>query len=275
MRSSFLSVFYKEFLKWQASFHICLSRSLTYKMNFLAMMTVPVLVFFLIKYSLWTSIYSVNPVKEIQGYTLSRMIEYQFWIFIFDLFVRSYFFSENISSDIRLGRISSFLLYPFHFIAYQFSSFISDKAIQFFIAVCCFILVISTGLIQEPLISNILKFGFLIFLAALYWFFIQIIIGVSAFWLEETWSLNVAIRFISAFLSGTILPLDFFPKFLADFLLWTPFPYLAYFPAQILMGNEFSFVFCISILFFWIGLFFFISKWIWRKGLNLYTAVGI
>ena len=201
------------------------------------MMTVPILVFFFIKYSLWTSIYSVNPVKEIQGYTLSRMIEYQFWIFIFDLFVKSYFFSENISSDIRLGRISSFLLYPFHFIAYQFSFFMSDKVIQFFIAVCCFILVVSTGLIQAPLVSNILKFSFLIFLAALYWFFIQMIVGVSAFWLDETWSLNASIRFISAFLSGAILPLDFFPKFLADFLLWTPFPYLAYFPCSNFNGK--------------------------------------
>ena len=238
------------------------------------MMIVPVLVFFAIQYSLWSSIFAVHPEKEIQGYTLARMIEYQFWILIFDLFIRSYFFSENVSSDIRLGKISSFLLYPFHFISHQFNLFLSDKILQFVIAGSCFTLVLIMGWIEMPLLSNLLRAGFLILLVALYWFFIQMIIGFVSFWLDETWGLNVAIRFISAFLSGSILPLDFFPDFLSSILFWTPFPYLVYFPIQILMGREVDFLSCLSVLLFWTLLFFLISKWIWRKGLNLYTGAG-
>ena len=239
------------------------------------MMTVPVLIFFAIKYSLWSSIYAVNPKTEIQGYTLARMIEYQFWILIFDLFIRSYFFSQNVSSDIRLGKISSFLLYPFHFISYQFNLFLSDKILQFVIASSCLALVLSIGWVEMPPLSNVLKAGLLILLVALYWFFIQMIIGFVSFWLDETWSLNVAIRFISAFFSGSILPLDFFPEFLTHILFWTPFPYLVYFPIQILMGQEVDFLSCFSILLFWTFIFFLISKAIWKKGLNLYTAAGI
>lgn len=266
---------YKNFLKWQTSVQVFLSRSLIYKANFLAILIIPVFVFFAIQYSLWHSIYSSNPEKEIQGYTLSRMIEYQFWVFIFNLFVRSYFFSENISSHIRLGKISSFLLYPFHFIAYQFSSFISDKIIQFTIASFCFLIIVSMGLVQTPSILDILKFLSFIFLITLYWFFAQIILGFFSFWLEETWSLNTAVRFISAFLSGSILPLEFFPKFLTDLLLWTPFPYLAYFPVQILTGQGGDFFNSLFILLFWVIFLFFLSIKIWKKGLNLYTGTGM
>jgi len=268
-------ILYKEFLKWQASLSISLSRSLTYKLNFLSMMTVPVLIFFAIKYSLWSSIYAVNPQQEIQGYTLSRMIEYQFWILIFDLFIRSYFFSQNVSSDIRLGKISSFLIYPFSFLAYQFNLFLSDKVLQFVIALSCLILVLSLGWIDLPSFSRLSKAFALILTVALYWFFIQMIIGFLSFWLDETWSLNVAIRFISAFFSGSILPLDFFPSFLSQILYWTPFPYLVYLPISLLMGEDIDFLRCFVILCCWTFCFFLISKIIWKKGLKLYTAAGI
>lgn len=239
------------------------------------MMTVPVLIFFAIKYSLWSSIYATHSGIDIKGYTLARMIEYQFWILIFDLLIRSYFFSENVSSDIRLGKISSFLLYPFHFISYQFNLFLSDKILQLIISSFFLAFVLSLGWIEIPLFSHILKAVSLILLVALYWFFIQMILGFMSFWLDETWSLNVAIRFISAFLSGSILPLDLFPELLAKILYWTPFPYLVYFPIQILMGEDVDFLSCFFTLSFWTFLFFLISIRIWKKGLKFYTAAGI
>ena len=265
----------KDFLKWTASLKICLTKSLNYKINFILMMIVPVCVFFAIKYNLWSSIYAVHPEKEIQGYTLSQMIEYQFWILVFDLFIRSYFFSENISSDIRLGKISSFLLYPFGFINYQFALFVSDKLLQFFIAGFCFSLVLTMGWIDFPLVLNLLKSLCLILMIGLFWFFIQMTLGCLSFWLEETWSLNVSVRFVSAFLSGSFLPLDLFPSFFEKFLHWTPFPYLMYFPIKILMGAEVSFSFCFFVLLFWISVMFFLTRVIWKKGLNLYTGAGM
>ncbi|MCZ0932496.1 MAG: hypothetical protein OXJ52_05020, partial [Oligoflexia bacterium] len=194
MKIIILKMVYCEYLKWIESLKICLSRSLNYKINFLLMMVVPVAVFFAIKYNLWNSIYASNPREEIQGYTLSKMIEYQFWILIFDLFIRSHFFSENISSDIRLGKISSFLLYPFSFISYQLSLFFSDKLIQFFIGSFCFALVLFSGWLSAPPLFSLLKTGAFILMICLFWFFVQMGLGFVSFWLEETWSLNVSVR---------------------------------------------------------------------------------
>ena len=270
-----LNTIYREYLKWLESLKICLARNLNYKINFLLMMVVPVVVFFAIKYNLWRSIYASNPQTEIQGYTLSKMIEYQFWILIFDLFVRSHFFSENISDDIRLGKISAFLLYPFSFISYQLSLFFSDKLIQFFIGSFCFALVLSLGWLKAPSLFILLKAGVFLLIICLFWFFVQMGLGFLSFWFEKTWSLNVSVRFISAFFSGSIIPLDLYPEALAKILLWTPFPYLIYFPVKILMKEEVSISSCLFVLSVWIIILFFVTKWLWKKGLNFYTGAGI
>ena len=264
-----------EYLKWLQSFKISLSRTLNYKINFLLMVVIPILVFFTIKYNLWNSIYATNSYRAIKGYSLSKMIEYQFWILIFELFVRSHFFSYNISSDIRLGRISSFLLYPFDFLNYQLSLFLSNKLIQLFIGIFSLSLAFAFGWIQIPSVYILFKGGVFIFMVSAFWFFTQLLIGFISFWLEETWSINVSVRFISAFFSGSIIPLDLYPEIVSKILFWTPFPYLIYIPAKILMGEAVNVGFSFFILFVWSFFMFFCTQWVWKKGLKLYTGAGI
>lgn len=265
----------REYFKWLQSLKTSLSKNLTYKINFLLMMVIPVLIFFAIKYNLWTSIYTANSYKAIKGYSLSKMIEYQFWILIFDLFVRSHFFSQNISADIRLGKISSFLLYPFGFISYQSSLFVSDKLVQLVIGAFSLFTAFVLDWVQVPIWSLFLKAGVFILMINAFWFFAQLITGFIAFWLEETWSLNVSIRFISAFFSGSFIPLDLFPDLFAKILMWTPFPYLTYIPVKIMMGEPVKIGSSLLILFVWVMALLIFTRWIWRKGLRLYTGAGI
>ena len=272
---SFFMTIRLEYLKWLQSLKTSVSKNLNYKINFLLMMVIPVLVFFAIKYNLWTSIYATNSAESIKGYTLSQMIEYQFWILIFELFVRSHFFSRNIAEDIRLGKISVFLLYPFGFLNYQLSLFLSDKLIQFFIGVFSLLVAVAFGWIQIPSLYILFKAGVFIFMVSAFWFFTQLLVGFIAFWLEETWSINISIRFISAFLSGSIIPLDLYPEVMSKILLWTPFPYLIYIPVRILMGEPVDVVFSLFVLFIWILILFFCVQVVWKKGLKLYTGAGI
>ncbi|MCY4512928.1 MAG: hypothetical protein OXB86_04500 [Bdellovibrionales bacterium] len=265
-----------EYGKWTQSIKTALIKSTNYKMDFFLSLIVPVCVYFFIKYNLWSSIYHFNSgEKQIQGYSLDKMIQYQFWIMIFDFFVRAHFFSENLSESIRLGKISSFLLYPFGFIKYQLSLFISDKIIQLGVGGLALSLALCFYF-TEPLNGAILiKSFFLMCLVSGFWFVIQIIVGLLAFWHDETWSLNVCFRFIAAFLSGSLLPLDFYPEALTKILLWTPFPYLIYFPVKGLMGEPINFGFTCLVLGVWIiGLSFFMG-WLWKRGLKFYTGSGI
>ena len=271
----YLRLFRLEYFKRIQTIKISLSRHLNYKINFLLTMVLPVFVFFVIKYNLWQSIYALHPEAEIKGYSLSKMIEYQFWILIIDLFVRSHFFSQNISADIRLGKISAFLLYPFSFISYQVSLFASDKLIQLFIGAFSLALAIVFSWLELPSLIVLLKSALFVLMAGTFWLLAQLIIGFIAFWLEETWSLNISLRFISAFFAGSFIPLDLFPELLAKALMWTPFPYLTYIPVRILMGEAIPLGPAFFILFFWLLILFFCAKLIWKKGLKLYTGAGI
>lgn len=271
----FLSTVRLEYYKWLQSLRISLSSNLQYKIDFLLSMVIPVFVFFAIQYNLWKSIYAVNSYEYIRGYSLSKMIEYQFWILILDLFVRSHFFSQNISEDIRLGKISAFLLYPFSFINYQMNLFLSDKLIQFFIGAFSLSLAFVFGWVTIPSSDILLKAGAFILMVSAFWFFTQLFIGFIAFWLEQTWSLSISVRFIAVFLSGSIIPLDLYPPLFAKILLWTPFPYLAYVPVKILMGESINFSSSFFILSVWSLIVFFCTRWIWKKGLRLYTGAGI
>ncbi len=270
----FLTSLKWEYLKNFQSIKTFLIRNMTYKMNFFLLMVIPIFVFFFIKYNLWISIYKINSVEVIQGYTLARMLQYQFGIVLLDLFVRSHFFSQNLSADIRLGKISSFLLYPFNFINYQLSKFISDKILQLFIGLITLFVVLFFDLIEIN-ISILIKFFLFIITINIFWFLTQTFIGLLSFWLEETWSLNICIRFITAFLSGSFIPLDLYPEFLRNILTWTPFPYLIYFPVKVLMGDSVPVIFCLSVISFWILILVFITQGVWKKGLKLYTGTGM
>ena len=264
-----------EMRKWGQSVATALIRSANYKIDFILTLIVPVAVYFFIKYNLWTSIYYFNSNELLGGWTLSKMIQYQFWILILDLFVRSHFFSQKLSEDIRLGRISAFLLYPFGFISYQLSLFISDKIIQLFVGGAAFLTALWFGWTSSLSLFILIKSFTLVLMVSGFWFVTQTLVGLLAFWLEETWSLNVCIRFITAFLSGSLLPLDLYPETLIKILLWTPFPYLIYFPVKLLMGESLNFGFVFLVLAGWIAVLACVMKWLWRKGLRLYTGSGI
>jgi len=244
-------------------------------MNFILLMIVPIITFFFIKYNLWVSIYEWNEVQIIKGYTLSQMIQYQLGIFLLDLFIRSHFFSNHLSADIRLGKISAFLLYPFHFINYQFSKFLSEKILQFLIGMLALGIAVWFQFIEMTNYMVFIKFLLFILIINMFWFFTQTIIGLISFWIEETWSLNICIRFITAFLSGAFIPLELYPESLKQILMWTPFPYLIYFPVKILMGTPVNFLFCMLVLSVWLAIVIVTTRWMWNRGLKLYTGAGM
>ena len=83
-----------------------------------------------------------------------------------------------------------------------------------------------------------LWYGLIFCLAvSFFWFNLQYLLGLLAFWLEETWVLRVIFQIIVQFFSGSLLPLEFFPKAWVEILIFTPFPYLTHLPVNLFMGK--------------------------------------
>ncbi len=111
-------------------------------------------------------------------------------------------------------------------------------------------------------------------LAGLLRFVIQYTFAMFAFWTERASAIEQFWLLFFIFLSGYIAPLSVFPPGLREIIQWTPFPYLIYFPASILVGLPVDFWRGVLTMIGWSLVFFALNRWLWRKGLRQYSAMG-
>lgn len=264
-----------ELSKWSATIKTNWNQYLAYKTDFLSLAIIPAILFLAIKYNLFTVIYQSNSEQIIAGFTLEMMLTYQCWILIFSLLTSSYS-ERSLAEDIRLGRISSYLIYPFSFWKFHFAGFLAFSSLQIGIALLSIIVFSFWGMIViEPV--NLLIFLIVSIFVSILWFFLRFAIGLVSFWLEETWTFRIILVTLVNLLSGAIFPIDMFPKTIQDFLYLTPFPFMTYFPVKIGMGLA-SFgeiINCFIAVIAWSLLSLLLCNFLWKRGLKLYTASGM
>lgn len=265
------------FYKWWQTIKIAWSNYLTYRFNFFLQIIGPSLVFFFIKYNLWSSIFSSSNGTQdviIQGYSFEAMISYHAWSLVIALLAQGHS-AHNLSEDIRLGRISTYLIYPFNFWEFHTASFLAFQGLQTLIAIVTISIIMAFGIFEAVSLQAILLGFFICFYISVFWFILQFFTGILGFWLEETWILRVTLQMITLFLSGAIIPLELYPERFVTILNYTPFPYLTYYPIKIFSG-EFEHIWtCLIILGFWGAVICLVNNLIWKKGVRLYTAAGI
>ncbi|MBZ8183306.1 ABC-2 family transporter protein [Oscillatoria salina] len=105
-------------------------------------------------------------------------------------------------------------------------------------------------------------------------FIIQYTFAMFAFWTERANALQQFWFLFYLFLSGTIAPLEVFPPSVRAIAQFTPFPYLIHFPAAILVGLPVNIAQGIVVAIAWFVLFFFLNRWLWRRGLKQYSGMG-
>lgn len=264
-----------ELKKWQQTIQISIANHLAYKSDVILQIIGPAIVFFLIKYQLWTSIYSFSEAEALKGYTLNSMIEYQAWVMLVGFLSQSYN-SRNLAEDIRLGRITAYLVYPFEFWKFHTASFVAFQLAQLCIVAITTIVLTAIGLLPTLTLTSFCTGAVFSFLVGFLWFTIHYALGLLAFWLEETWMLRVTFIITAQFFSGAVIPLELFPDTLQSTLQWLPFPYMTFVPVKIFMNNySGDIASAFVVLLIWIVLLSFAGKLIWQKGLRLYTAAGM
>tara|TARA_B100000886_G_scaffold266099_1_gene190435 strand:+ start:316 stop:1113 length:798 start_codon:yes stop_codon:yes gene_type:complete len=264
----------QEVTKWVKTIQYQWTISLAYRLNFFLEITAPVLVFFFVQYNLWSSIYGNDPNLIIKGYSKAQMISYFGWTLVVGMISRGHM-SGNIAEDIRLGRISAHLIYPFDFWKYHTANFLGFQSIQLFIACFSFVLLIYFGAITPPNISTIMMATIYCIYVSFFWFTIQFLIGILAFWLSETWILRVIFNLITAFLAGTYFPLEIYPPWFQKILNILPFSYIQYYPVKIFMGETHLLPKSIFMISIWIIPAVALTKYCWKRGVMRYTAAGM
>lgn len=227
---------------------------------------------------LWQSIYEGKP-STIAGYTLAQMLSYYLLVTLVEAFTSVTEDDWQIAADIKDGVISQFLVRPIDYLHYRMCLFFSGRAVYVLAAllpVGIFLFWQRQHLLAPPDIAAC--FGFLLSLvfSAVLQFLLSYLIALLAFWVLEISSFTFVLLACERLASGQMFPLDILPSWLAQALMWTPFPYCTFFPVSVYLGKVSGFALAQGLVLqlVWIAVAYTLARLMWRRGLRSYTVVG-
>ncbi len=182
----------------------------------------------------------------------------------------------EFEEEVVKGRLSFRLLQPldpvWHYIARHLAEKITRAPLVIVSTILFFYLYPQAFWL--PNLGNIVLFILTIILAFILRFLIQYSFAMFAFWTERASALEQFWLLFYIFLSGLIAPLEVFPPIVSKIVLFTPFPYFVYFPAALLVDLPVNFLQGILVILAWSIIFFLVNRWLWKKGLKHYSAMG-
>jgi len=249
----------------------------TYRLNFIlwrfrAVIQLAILFF------LWSTAFSGQTV--VFGYTQAQMLTYILGVSLIRSYILAARLSEGVGAEIVTGNITNILLKPMSYLRYVFSRDLSDKFINIFfssIEITGFILLFHPPLIWQTQPFYVLSFIASLLLALMLYFFINMAISYTAFWLvEDWWAPRFMFGIILDFLAGGLFPVDILPPIMVKILAFTPFPYILFFPIKIYLGqlSYFQVLQGLGVVLVWTWLAYLLQRYTWRKGLRQYEAIG-
>lgn len=101
-------------------------------------------------------------------------------------------------------------------------------------------------------------------------------IGLAAFWITRTSTLNTFYATTTMFLAGQVAPLGLFPEPVRILAAILPFRWMVAFPADVMLGrvSGVDLLIGIGMQLLWLGIAFFALRWTWARGAMRYSAVG-
>lgn len=183
----------------------------------------------------------------------------------------------EFEQDLVKGRLSHFLLVPMDPVWRYLAAHGAERAarLPFTVALVALFFVLFPAAFFVPSWTQAALFVLFVVTAFALRFVLQYTIAMLCFWTERATSAET-LWFISyMFLSGAIAPLEVFPPVVADVARWTPFPWLVWAPAQVLVGGDDVDVgFGLAVSAAWIGGALVLNRFLWRRGLLRNSAMG-
>jgi len=232
---------------------------------------------------LWGAVYNVGAGEgekdSLNGYTYANMVAYYLLAMVSRAFSSMPGLASGTARDIRDGNIKKYLTQPVDMIGYLFWSRVAHKIVYYTVAIGPFALIFflcrdyfggwPDGYIITAWVLSLI-------MAFLIGFLIELWIGMIAFWFLEVSSLVFIYMMINYFLSGHMIPLDWLPHPLSEWVRYLPFQYLAYFPAAILLGHFDQHEIAVELLkeFCWLVGLLIVVRFTFARGVRRYGAFG-
>ncbi|WP_335872504.1 ABC transporter permease [Bacillus sp. 2205SS5-2] len=187
-------------------------------------------------YFLWQAIYGGK--EDIQGLSVSQMTTYVAVAWM----ARAFYFNNidrEIATEIKEGKVAVELIRPYSYLGMKTMQGFGEGVFRllFFsipgmvIVSFVFSLTLSTNIITWLFFAVSLMFSFLINTQ------INLLTGITTFFLYNNDGLIRAKRVVIDLFSGLLLPITFFPIWAQSVMKYLPFQGISYIPSMIFTGN--------------------------------------
>ncbi len=258
-----------------AAFRSGLSSLLEYRMDYFSNSFLSLLVLIAVQYFLWDSVFTGRENQLIGQYSSDSMFLYVIFAALYGVIIRSGRIEKNVSEEIRKGDLNKYLIKPLSHLGFSGALATADRIGVLFSTLI--IIPFIPMFTQSPISwEGIAWSSILVFMAMIIKFFISMAISYLAFWFEETWTFHVIFDISMWFLSGSLVPLDLLPDWLARISSFLPFQYLSYVPAALSAGlmplDQAGMHLGICLV--WCFGTWLITRIIWNAGIRSFGAYG-
>jgi ABC-2 type transport system permease protein len=223
----------------------------------------------------WINVYETREV--VNGYTLGQMLIYYFIIRVVSGIVNSKM-AFRVNEMILSGKVSNMILRPvsmrYWLFTREFSRLVVDVVIKMMFYVIAFMLVFND---LSFTIANLVYFVISLCFSLIISFNLSLLIGMSAFRMDNASALIYGFRRGIFFLAGGIVPLSFFPKAFQNMLNLLPFKYIIDFSINVLTGGLAAgeIFIGLAVQFFWGFVLWFLVGILLKRSLKFNESVGI
>ena len=231
-----------------------------------------------VTYYLWKAIYGSTTEKVLNGFTFEEMIIYLFISFLTSVMI-NVDISYDISREVKDGSIAINLVRPINYEKRMLFQGLGNVLYNFIII---FIIAFSaTTFLFYKFFGYISIFRIIIYFISIILgifinFYFSYIFGLISFKITNMWGLSQIMQAIVNLLSGTLIPIAFFPKWAQAIINFLPFSSAIYTPSMIYLGkiNGISILFALGLQLFWGLVLMIIAKKMWKALIKSLTILG-
>lgn len=220
----------KKVAKYLEVFKVTLLTPLAYIWDVLARQAFLIVIMYVFV-QLWSTTYSWEGSSTIAGFTMPQMIWYL--VLSESMVMGMSRTSADIDTEIKSGSLAYSLTKPYDYALFHYSRYMGDSILRF-----CTSLLIAGAVayltVGSPSFSlqSVAAGLAAVLLGFTMDFFIQFALGLTAFWVEDTWAFRFLYSRVTMLLGGMMLPLDVFPEWLRGIASSLPVASIVYGPVR-------------------------------------------
>lgn len=188
--------------------------------------------------------------------------------------------AEDLTDSIKEGRFSQYLVKPLFFIDDHLGKDQALRCLRLVTLIPLVILAVGYCLHYDLLAITPLRAGLFCLSLILGYglnIIISVLIGLTAFWLEQAYGSFLLLMLVTDLFAGLTIPLLLMPPWLQTLTLLLPFYSLVGLPLDLILGTipiALALRY-LAIAFMWLAGLTILTRWLYHRALRLYTAVGL